>query len=75
VAGQVLETQILKVERKITVGRVGETECAADATRHMTPEERLSFLEDLRREAALATGHEYPQRLRRVLEVTKQDWR
>ena len=66
------EGVIMKVERTISVGRVGETEKAAETTRHLSPEERLSLLEDLRREIARVTGHEYPQRLRRVLEVVER---
>lgn len=62
----------MKVERKLTIGRIDQRERGVDLTRHFTGEERLSLLEDLRREVCKATGHENPQRLRRVLTIARR---
>jgi nicotinamide riboside kinase len=62
----------MRVERVISVGRDDQPRKSVEETRRLSHEERLSLLEDLRREMALVTGNEYPQRLRRVLEVVEQ---
>jgi|ETNmetMinimDraft_15_1059895.scaffolds.fasta_scaffold373050_2 nicotinamide riboside kinase len=64
---------MLKVERKISVITRSDDTRGIDQTKHLTPEERLSLLEDLRREMAKIQQYDYPQRLRRVLEVVKRD--
>ena len=60
----------MKVERVLTVERVDPNEKGIDLTRHMTGRERLSLLEDLRMEMSKVAKYEYPQRLRRVLEIS-----
>jgi len=62
----------MKVERTLTVTRMNPDEKAIDLTRHMTGRERVSLVEDLRIEMAKVQKYEYPQRLRRVLEVVKR---
>jgi hypothetical protein len=47
-------------------------EKACDHTRHLSGDQRVSMLEDLRREVSQVTHREYPQRLRRVFEVVKR---
>ena len=59
----------MEVARILSVGRHNPDEKAIDLTRHLTGDERVSLLEDLRREMAKVTQREYPQRLRRVLEI------
>ncbi len=62
----------MKVERILTVTKLNNTEKAIDSTRHLSGDERISMVEDLRQEIAKVTHHEYPQRLRRVLTITKR---
>ena len=64
---------MIKVERKLSVVSGFDNTRSIEQTKHLTPEERLSLLEDLRREMAKLQQYEYPQRLRRVLEVVKRD--
>ena len=60
------------VERVLAVGNMGVRERGVDFTRHLTSAERISLLEDLRCELARMRNDEYPQRLRRVLAVTRE---
>jgi hypothetical protein len=62
----------MKLQRVISVGNLSDNLRGARATQHLTPSQRLSLLEDLRRDAAKVFNYEYPRRLRRVLEVTEQ---
>jgi len=59
----------MKVERVLTVEKVNPNEKGIDLTRHLTGRERVSLVEDLRIEMAKVGKYEYPQRLRRVLEI------
>lgn len=65
----------MKVERILTVAKADPNEKGIDLTRHLTGRERVSMLEDLRIEMAKVAKYEYPQRLRRVLEVSKRGTR
>ena len=60
------------MERVLKIEKIDPHEKACDHTGHLTGDERVSLLEDLRREMSKVTHHEYPQRLRRVLTVTKR---
>ena len=60
------------MERSFAVIRLDPDEKACDHTRHLTGDQRVSMLEDLRREVSKVTDREYPQRLRRVFEVVKR---
>jgi hypothetical protein len=62
----------MKFERVITVSRRDKDEKGIDVTRHLTGEERVSLLEDIRRDMAKVTHHEYPSRLRRLLEISQR---
>jgi hypothetical protein len=62
----------MKLQRVLSVGSLTDNLRGARATKHLTPNQRLSLLEDLRRDSAKVFHYEYPRRLRRVLEVTKQ---
>ena len=57
------------IARVLTVGRLDPDEKGVDLTRHLSGDERVSLLEEHRREMSKVTQCEYPQRLRRVLEV------
>ena len=63
----------MKIEPVLTVGPGTPGERGIDLTRHLTGDERVSLLEDLRREMAKVTGREYPPRLRRVLTVARRE--
>jgi hypothetical protein len=62
----------MKVERILTITKLNNSEKAIDLTRHLSGDERISMVEDLRQETTKVTHHEYPQRLRRVLTVIKR---
>lgn len=62
----------MKIEKVLSVRRRDPNERAIDLTRHLSGQERVSLLEDVRREVAKATGSEYPQRLKRVLTVVRR---
>jgi hypothetical protein len=62
----------MKVERILSIERMNPNEKGIDLTRHMTGRERVSLVEDLRIEMAKVGKYEYPQRLRRVLEIAKR---
>ena len=59
----------MRVTRVLSVAQVDPEEKSIDLTRHLSGDERVSMLEELRRGIPKVTQHEYPQRLRRVLEV------
>lgn len=61
----------MSLKKIVTVGRLQDREKAHELTAHLTPEERVSMLEDQRRQIAKALNYEYPRRLRRVLTVAK----
>ncbi len=62
----------MKVERILTVSKLDDSEKAIDLTRHLSASQRISMVEDLRQEITKVTHHEYPQRLRRVLTISKR---
>ena len=62
----------MKIEKILAVTKFNPHEKAIDTTRHLTPDARISMVEDLRQEMAKVTHHEYPQRLRRILEIAKR---
>jgi hypothetical protein len=62
----------MKLQRVLSVGYLSDNMRGVRTTQHLTPNQRLSLLEDLRRDAAKVFHYEYPRRLRRVLEVAEQ---
>lgn len=60
----------MAIDKVLSFSTINNQEKGVDYTHHLTGDERISLLEDLRQEMAKVTGHEYPQRLRRVLEIT-----
>ena len=62
----------MRVERILTITKLDNSEKAIDLTRHLSMDERISMVEDLRQEITKVTHHEYPQRLRRILTITKR---
>jgi hypothetical protein len=62
----------MKVARQITITKHVHTEKAIDRSRNLTNDQRISMVEDLRREMVKITHNEYPRRLRRVLTVVKR---
>ena len=61
------------MKRVLTISKFDPNEKACDHTRHLTGDERVSLLEDLRREMSKVSHREYPKRLRRVLTVAKRN--
>jgi hypothetical protein len=64
-----VEANNMNVEKVLSLSKFDLHEKAIDTTRHLSHDERISMVEDLRKETAKVTGHEYPQRLRRILEI------
>lgn len=62
----------MRVERILSVTKLNNSEKAIDLTRHLSGDERVSMVEDLRQEITKVTHHEYPQRLRRILTIVKR---
>jgi hypothetical protein len=62
----------MRVERVLTVLKWDKNEKGVDQTRHLSGEQRVSLLEDIRRDMAKVTHHEYPSRLRRLLEISQR---
>jgi len=62
----------MNLKRIISFGHISDNYRGARTTRHLSANQRLSLLEDLRREAARVFHYEYPRRIRRVLEVVER---
>lgn len=62
----------MKVDRVLTVSKIDNNEKGIDFAQHLSGDERVSMVEDLRQEMAKVTPNEYPQRLRRVLTISKR---
>jgi hypothetical protein len=62
----------MKVAGILTILKSDPGEKAIDSTRHLTGDERISMVEDLRQEMVKVTHYEYPKRLRRVLTIAKR---
>jgi len=61
----------MKLKRVLSIGDHSDNLRGARLTEHLTGNRRVSLLEEMRRQAAKVLNHEYPRRLRRVLEVTE----
>jgi hypothetical protein len=62
----------MKLKRVLSVHSLYENPTGAQLTAHMTGNQRVSLLEEMRRDAAKIFHYEYPQRLRRILQVVEQ---
>jgi hypothetical protein len=62
----------MKLEKILTIEKIDNNEKGIDHTKNLTGNDRVSLVEDLRREMAKVTHNEYPSRLRRVLEIIKK---
>ncbi len=62
----------MKIQKVISVGHINDGLRGAQLTKHMTGNERISFLEELRQESARIFHYEYPRRLRRILKIIKR---
>ncbi|MBD3317958.1 MAG: hypothetical protein GF344_19410 [Chitinivibrionales bacterium] len=60
------------MQRTITVTKFNPDEKACDHTAHLSGDQRVSLLEDLRRAMSKVTHHEYPRRLLRVLTIARR---
>ena len=60
------------MEKILSIGKVNSNEKGIDLTQNYSGDQRVSMLEDLRRQISKVTQHEYPGRLRRVLEIAHQ---
>ena len=63
---------VRSMERVLSILKKDPNEKAWDNTTHLTGNECVLIVEYLRREVSKVTKREYPQRLRRVLEVVKR---
>ena len=60
------------MKKILSIGRTDFNEKGIDLTKNLSGNERVSMLEDLRQQISKVTQHEYPRRLRRVLEIAHQ---
>ncbi len=59
----------MTIKRVISISNIQKRERGFELTRQLTPNERISLLEELRKQTHIAVKHEYPGRLRRVLRL------
>jgi hypothetical protein len=50
----------MAIKKVISIGNIQKHEWGIDLTKHLTPNERVSLLEELRKQTYLAIKHEYP---------------
>lgn len=62
----------MKLKRVLSIGHINDGLNGARLTEHMTGNQRVSLLEDIRHDMAKVGGYEYPRRLRRILKVAEQ---
>ena len=62
----------MKIVRVLSVGKFDREEKGIDLTRALGGDERVSMVEDLRRQMSKVTKSEYPRRLRRVFEIARR---
>jgi hypothetical protein len=65
----------MKIERKITLGRIGEEVKHSDYTKNLTGEERISLLEELRYDLGKFLDYDYSGRFERILSVAEREQR
>ena len=62
----------MKLKKVLSIGHISDDFTGARLTRNMTGNQRVSLLEEIRRDMAKVQRYEYPARLRRVLEITER---
>jgi hypothetical protein len=62
----------MKTGKFLTIEKSDPNEKGIDFTKNLTGNERVSLVEDLRREMTKVRHHEYPHRLRRILKISKR---
>jgi hypothetical protein len=62
----------MKIEKTLAIEKPDRNEKGIDFTKNLTGNERVSLVEDLRREMSKVRHNEYPHRLRRILEISKR---
>lgn len=62
----------MKLKRVLSIGHISDDLSGARLTEHLTGNQRVSLLEEIRRDMAKIGKYAYPKRLRRVLTVIKQ---
>lgn len=62
----------MKAEKDLIIVKSDRNEKGIDFAKSLTGNERVSLVEDLRREMTKVRRHAYPHRLRRVLEISKR---
>jgi hypothetical protein len=68
--GTISKVVSMKLKRVLSIGSHSDNHLGGAS--RLTPRQRLSLLEDLRRDAARIFHYEYPKRLRRVLTVVER---
>jgi len=62
----------MKIERVLTISKGPKREKGIDLCKHLTPQERLSLLEDLRQEMSKLTQQPYPIAIERTLTIVRR---
>jgi hypothetical protein len=63
----------MKIDRKITLGRIGEEVKQSDYTKNLSGEERISLLEELRYDLGKFLDYDYSGRFERVISVVERE--
>jgi len=62
----------MKLKKIISIGSITDDLSGSRLTQHLTGNQRVSLLEEIRRDMVKIKQYEYPGRLRRILKVTQQ---
>ncbi len=62
----------MKIDRKISFGFFGDQPKAIKQTENLSPEERISLLEELRYDLGEIANYDYSQRLGRIISFAQQ---
>jgi hypothetical protein len=63
----------MKIDRKITLGRIGEEVKQSDYTKNLSGEERISLLEELRYDLGKFLDYDYSGRFERVISGVERE--
>ena len=63
----------MRIERKLTFGDMDENIGTSVYTKKLTPEERISLLEELRYDLGEIAGYDYSRRFERTISIIDQN--
>ena len=63
----------MHIKRTISIGHIGDKVKQFDYTKHLTGEERISLLEELRYDLAKLQGYDYSGKIKRTLTIVEPE--